>query len=167
MWGPEELGMIILEYPLRRPSSKLTFPRSDTESYPWNQNHQIDIVFDVSSNTANVSSLMYHTFLSLPKPLNSVNWVGFYVVSAQDVLAVGPFQGKVACTRIELGKGVCGAAAEGKKTVIVHDVHDFPGHIACDSDSESEIVVPIIKDSKVSAIISCNISSYCPTRYPV
>jgi len=80
-----------------------------------------------------------------------VNWAGFYVVYPEnpDLLILGPFQGHVACQLIRFGKGVCGVAARDKQTQIVGDVEKFPGHIACDSKSRSEIVVPIIQDSKV------------------
>jgi len=90
---------------------------------------------DPLANAANAASLVYH---SLPE----VNWVGFYFFK-EGQLVVGPFQGMPACSRLTLGKGVCGTAAAERKTIVVPDVHDFPGHIACDSDSASEIVVPI------------------------
>lgn len=82
-----------------------------------------------------------------------MNWAGFYVADPQDPskLLLGPFMGKVACQIIQVGKGVCGAAAERKETVLVDDVEEFPGHIACDGESRSEIVVPIVSgDGKVS-----------------
>lgn len=81
-----------------------------------------------------------------------MNWAGFYVLDASkpDQLILGPFQGKVACQTIAFGRGVCGAAAQSKQTQLVPDVEKFPGHIACDGDSKSEIVVPILKDEKVS-----------------
>ena len=82
-----------------------------------------------------------------------MNWAGFYVAESQDAdrLLLGPFMGKVACQVIQVGKGVCGAAASRKETVLVDDVENFPGHIACDGDSRSEIVVPIVSgEGKVS-----------------
>jgi L-methionine (R)-S-oxide reductase len=91
---------------------------------------------DRIANAANFSSLVFH---SLP----DLNWVGFYFYDGQE-LVVGPFQGKPACVRIALGKGVCGTAAQTRKTQVVYDVHQFAGHIACDSASQSEIVVPLI-----------------------
>ncbi|KAI9709281.1 MAG: hypothetical protein M1820_003401 [Bogoriella megaspora] len=102
-------------------------------------------------NLANASSLIYHALKSLPSPSNQVNWAGFYVLSTtkKDELILGPFQGKVACQTIAFGKGVCGTAAAKKKTQLVPDVEKFPGHIACDSASQSEIVVPIIQNSEV------------------
>ena len=80
------------------------------------------------------------------------SWVGFYVRRG-DELVLGPFQGKVACVRIALGRGVCGTAAAEKRTVIVADVEQFPGHIACDSGSRSEIVVPILRGDRVVAVL--------------
>ncbi len=94
---------------------------------------------DCIANLANVSALLYH---SLP----DLNWAGFYLLKSGE-LVVGPFQGKPACVRIALGKGVCGTAAQRRETVIVSDVHRFPGHIACDSASNSEIVVPLFKNA--------------------
>lgn len=80
-----------------------------------------------------------------------MNWAGFYVLDAtvKDQLILGPFQGKVACQTIRFGRGVCGAAAQSAKTKLVADVEAFPGHIACDGDSKSEIVVPIVQSGKV------------------
>ncbi|WP_250474706.1 GAF domain-containing protein [Caballeronia sp. GAFFF1] len=91
---------------------------------------------DFIANAANFSSLVYH---SLP----DINWAGFYLFDG-DELVVGPFQGKPACVRIALGRGVCGTAARERKTQVVPDVEAFPGHIACDSASRSEIVVPLV-----------------------
>ncbi|NLF06768.1 MAG: GAF domain-containing protein [Pirellulaceae bacterium] len=91
---------------------------------------------DFIANAANTAALVYH---SLPE----VNWVGFYRCRGEQ-LVLGPFQGKPACRRIELGKGVCGTAAVRKTTIVVPDVRVFPGHIACDPDSRSEIVVPLV-----------------------
>jgi L-methionine (R)-S-oxide reductase len=89
------------------------------------------------SNLSNCSAAIKDVF-------DKVSWVGFYLYDG-DKLYLGPFQGKVACTRIEMGKGVCGTAAKKRKTIIVPDVDKYPGHIACDSGSRSEIVVPILK----------------------
>jgi L-methionine (R)-S-oxide reductase len=91
---------------------------------------------DRIANAANFSSLVYHT-------LPDLNWSGFYFFDGVE-LVVGPFQGKPACVRIALGKGVCGTAAQTRLTQVVRDVHEFPGHIACDSASQSEVVVPLI-----------------------
>ncbi|SHI37418.1 GAF domain-containing protein [Pseudobutyrivibrio xylanivorans] len=84
--------------------------------------------------------------------LDDLNWAGFYLMNNGSLL-LGPFQGKVACIRIALGKGVCGTAAEKDETLVVPNVHEFPGHIACDCASNSEIVVPIHKDGKVIGVL--------------
>ncbi|KUJ18027.1 GAF domain-like protein [Mollisia scopiformis] len=107
------------------------------------------------SNLANAASLLWHAYKSLPSPSKDVNWAGFYVLDpiVSNQLILGPFQGKVACQTIKFGKGVCGTAAERKETVLVEDVEEFPGHIACDGDSKSEIVVPILVGGKTVAII--------------
>ncbi|CAK7204089.1 hypothetical protein SEUCBS139899_006842 [Sporothrix eucalyptigena] len=105
-------------------------------------------------NLANTASLLWHALKSLPAPSNEVNWSGFYMADRKEGLILGPFHGKVACQTIALGRGVCGTAAASKKTVRVEDVNQFPGHIACDSASRSEIVVPIVTDEgKLVAII--------------
>ena len=97
------------------------------------------------ANAANMSALLYEA-------LPDLNWVGFYFLQAGE-LVLGPFQGKVACVRIALGRGVCGTAAERRETVIVTDVNAFPGHIACDAASRSEIVVPLIKDGRLLGVL--------------
>ena len=104
---------------------------------------------------ANVSSLLFHT-------LPDINWAGFYLVK-EDSLLLGPFQGKVACVRIAKGRGVCGTAWEEDTVQLVPDVHAFPGHIACDSASRSEIVVPIHQQGKVVAVL--DIDSPLPDRF--
>ncbi|OCK84360.1 GAF domain-like protein [Lepidopterella palustris CBS 459.81] len=106
-------------------------------------------------NLSNTASLLYHALHSLPSPLNMTNWCGFYVLDPKtpNQLILGPFQGHVACQTIAFGKGVCGTAAETKITQLVPDVETFPGHISCDGNSQSEIVVPIIQGGKVVAII--------------
>lgn len=97
------------------------------------------------SNAANLSALIFNT-------LPDLNWAGFYVLDG-NVLRLGPFQGKPACTEIVLGKGVCGTAALEKKTLLVPDVHQFAGHIACDSASKSEIVIPVIIGGHVWGVL--------------
>ena len=104
---------------------------------------------------ANVSSLLFYT-------LPDINWAGFYLVK-EDSLLLGPFQGKVACVRIAKGRGVCGTAWEEDTVQLVPDVHAFPGHIACDSASRSEIVVPIHQQGKVVAVL--DIDSPLPDRF--
>ena len=100
---------------------------------------------DLIANAANFSSLVFH---SLP----DLNWAGFYLLKDGE-LVLGPFQGQPACVRIAMGKGVCGTAAAKRETVIVPNVHEFPGHIACDTASTSEIVVPIMKGEKLIGVI--------------
>jgi GAF domain-containing protein len=85
-------------------------------------------------------------------------WVGFYIVQNEE-LVLGPFQGPIACTRIKKGKGVCGKAWQDASTIIVEDVEVFPGHIACSSDSRSEIVVPIFKGNEIIAVLDCDSKS--------
>lgn len=84
--------------------------------------------------------------------IEDINWVGFYLLR-DGTLRLGPFQGKTACTKIALGRGVCGTAAEKDETVLVYDVHDFPGHIACDSASNSEIVIPLHFEGKIVGVL--------------
>lgn len=96
------------------------------------------------ANAANMSALVYD---QLPE----LNWCGFYLFDGTE-LVLGPFQGKVACVRIALGRGVCGTAASTQQTQLVRDVHSFPGHIACDAASQSEIVVPLIKENRLVGV---------------
>lgn len=100
---------------------------------------------DLVANAANLSSLLYHS-------LSNLNWAGLYFLKDGE-LVLGPFQGKPACVRIAIGAGVCGTAARQRQTLIVDNVHDFPGHIACDSASNSEIVVPILKDDRLIGVL--------------
>jgi len=97
------------------------------------------------ANAANFSSLVYNA-------LPDVNWTGFYFVHGNE-LVLGPFQGKPACVRIEIGKGVCGLSALQLDTIIVPNVHEFPGHIACDAASNSEIVVPVFDGEKILGVL--------------
>ena len=103
-----------------------------------------DVPFLIT-NLANISALIFESF-------PDINWAGFYIMK-NDQLILGPFQGKPACVRIPLGKGVCGTAALEDKTLVVSDVHQFAGHIACDSASESEIVIPIHHGGKVWGVM--------------
>ncbi len=105
---------------------------------------------DLIANLANVTSALKQAFPSF-------SWVGFYLMKEGE-LVLGPFQGKLACTRIKVGSGVCGTAVLRKETIIVPDVEKFPGHIYCDPDSRSEIVVPIIKNGEVLGVL--DIDSY-------
>ncbi len=100
---------------------------------------------DGLANAANLTALIYDA-------LPNLNWAGFYFLRDKE-LVLGPFQGKVACVRIALGRGVCGTAAARQETVVVADVHEFPGHIACDSASESEIVVPLLHEGRLYGVL--------------
>lgn len=104
-------------------------------------------VDNIISNLANVSALLNYF-------LKDINWVGFYLYDDhQNKLLLGPFQGLPACTSIMLGKGVCGAAASLRETLVVPDVHEFPGHIACDANSNSEIVIPLFKEGTLFGVL--------------
>jgi GAF domain-containing protein len=100
---------------------------------------------DFIANCANTAALLWHS-------LSDLNWAGFYRLDGNE-LVLGPFQGKPACVRIQVGKGVCGTAAITGKTVVVPNVHEFPGHIACDAASRSEIVVPLIKNRDLLGVL--------------
>ena len=112
---------------------------------------------DRIANAANLSALVYH---ALPE----LNWAGFYFFDGTE-LVVGPFQGLPACVRIPLDRGVCGAAARTRTTQRVEDVHAFPGHIACDSASRSELVVPLVKDGALLGVF--DLDSPVPARFDV
>ena len=123
---------------------------STNQAEAYNQLHkQLDALLtgenDIIANLSNASAL-------LNQFLQDVNWVGFYMTKEEELI-LGPFQGLPACVRIPFGKGVCGTAAAQKKTLRVSDVHQFPGHIACDAASRSEIVVPIIKDGRTIGVL--------------
>jgi GAF domain-containing protein len=107
---------------------------------------------NVLSNLSNLTAALNNTF-------EKINWVGFYLFDGNK-LYLGPFQGKVACTQIEVGEGVCGTSAKEQKTIIVQDVDKFPGHITCDSGSKSEIVVPIIKNKKFYGVLDVDSYQY-------
>ena len=99
-----------------------------------------------TANLANASALLW-------QHMENINWVGFYKITGEDLLVLGPFQGKPACVKIAVGKGVCGTAVAEDKVQLVYDVHDFPGHIACDCASNSEIVLPIHVGGKVWGVL--------------
>lgn len=104
------------------------------------------------SNLSNLTAVIKDTF-------EKVSWVGFYLFDGQK-LYLGPFQGKVACTNIEIGNGVCGTSAVRRETIIVPDVEEFPGHIACDSNSKSEIVVPIFQNNRLLGVLDLDSHEY-------
>jgi L-methionine (R)-S-oxide reductase len=108
---------------------------------------------DFIANAANAAALLYH---GLPE----LNWAGFYLFRGDSNLVLGPFQGQPACVRIGWGRGVCGTAAAQGRTVIVPDVHQFPGHIACDSASDSEIVVPLVDQGRVVGVLDLDSPQY-------
>ena len=112
---------------------------------------------DRTANAAQLSALLYH---ALPE----LNWAGFYFFDGTE-LVVGPFQGLPACVRIPLDKGVCGAAASTRATQLVEDVHAFPGHIACDAASRSELVVPLVRDGALLGVF--DLDSPEPARFDV
>jgi L-methionine (R)-S-oxide reductase len=130
-------------------SSPKLIPPSDKPSlYIELQSHVAAVLAgerDFIANMANTSAILFHT-------LPQLNWAGFYLFK-QDQLVLGPFQGKPACIRIAMGRGVCGSAAQKRETIVVPDVHQFPGHIACDSASQSEIVVPLIWESRLIGVM--------------
>jgi GAF domain-containing protein len=107
--------------------------------------HLLEGERDLIANASNAAALLFHT-------LPEVNWAGFYF-NRHGELVLGPFQGKPACVRIAIGKGVCGTCAQKKETMVVKNVHEFPGHIACDSASNSEIVVPIVKFNRLIGLL--------------
>ena len=107
----------------------------------------------------NVIANLANTSAFLNEILSDINWVGFYLLE-NDELVLGPFQGKVACVRIPLNKGVCGTAAYNQKTIRVDNVHEFPGHIACDALSCSEIVVPMMKNNQLIGVLDIDSPSY-------
>ena len=107
---------------------------------------------NIISNLSNLTAAIKDTF-------EKVSWVGFYLFDGKK-LYLGPFQGKVACTTIDIGKGVCGTSAEKKETIIVPDVDKFPGHIACDSNSRSEIVVPINNNDEFYGVLDLDSHNY-------
>ncbi len=127
-----------------------TFSGNRLEDYPLLVNQATELwdpTLPLASNLANISAL-------LKLCLDRTNWVGFYLWEEKAAeLVLGPFQGLPACTRIALGKGVCGTAIRTRRTQLVPDVHEFPGHIACDGASRSEIVVPIIRHGEALGVL--------------
>lgn len=105
-------------------------------------------------------SILANTSAFIMQNFDDISWAGFYLLK-NDELILGPFQGKIACTNIPLTKGVCGKAASSRKTVLVEDVHQFEGHIACDSESNSEIVVPLIKNNQLYGVLDLDSTSFC------
>ncbi|MDV8021613.1 GAF domain-containing protein [Rhodococcus sp. IEGM 1330] len=141
----------------------MSFTATELNGSKVEQYHQLTeqargLVFEESNlvaNAANLSALLYH---ALPE----VNWVGFYLYDGTE-LVVGPFQGQPACVRIALSKGVCGAAASTRETQRVADVHAFPGHIACDANTRSEVVVPLYQGETLIGVF--DLDSPVPDRF--
>lgn len=107
--------------------------------------HVLEGETNVITNFANFSALLFNS-------MDNVNWVGFYVFTGKELL-LGPFQGKPACVRLQLGKGVCGTSFANNQTLVVDNVDEFPGHIACDAESKSEIVIPLVKEGKLYGVL--------------
>lgn len=101
---------------------------------------------DAIANAANTSALLF-------EQMPDLNWAGFYFLRDEKELVLGPFQGKIACVRIPVGRGVCGTAVAQAQSVLVEDVHAFPGHIACDAGSRSELVVPLMREGRILGVI--------------
>lgn len=114
--------------------------------------------------TDNNISMLANASALLNDYLDDINWVGFYLID-KGSLILGPFQGKVACTKIDIGKGVCGTAYEKKMMLNVDNVHNFPGHIACDSASNSEIVIPLIDSGKQYGVLDIDSPSFSRFTY--
>lgn len=104
-------------------------------------------------------SILANTSAFIMQNFDDISWAGFYLLKKEELI-LGPFQGKIACTNIPLTKGVCGKAASSKETVLVEDVHQFEGHIACDSESNSEIVVPLIKNNQLYGVLDLDSTSF-------
>ncbi|MBC1488055.1 GAF domain-containing protein [Listeria sp. FSL L7-1485] len=128
--------------------SKMTGPKEENYALALKQvQAMIAGETNLIANLSNISSI-------LNQALTNINWVGFYLLEKEtNQLVLGPFQGLPACIRIPLGKGVCGSAASAQKTYIVEDVHQFPGHIACDAASNSEIVLPLVKNGQLLGVL--------------
>ncbi|NMB38470.1 MAG: GAF domain-containing protein [Firmicutes bacterium] len=122
--------------------------------YQLNQNLAalLESETDWLANLANAAALLFYE-------LENINWAGFYLLKDNE-LVLGPFQGKPACVRIAVGKGVCGSVAAERQTLVVPNVHQFPGHIACDPDSRSEIVVPIISRDTIRGVLDIDSPNY-------
>ncbi|MGG3477923.1 GAF domain-containing protein [Peribacillus frigoritolerans] len=118
------------------------------KNYELVQKQLLALIEDETNRIANLSNAA----ALLNQFLDEINWVGFYLYE-EDQLILGPFQGLPACVRIPMGKGVCGTSAATEKTLRIEDVHQFPGHIACDAVSRSEIVIPLMKDGKLLGVL--------------
>lgn len=117
-------------------------------NYDLLQKQLISLIEDES----NLIAILSNTSALINDHLDQVNWVGFYLIENNELI-LGPFQGHHACVHIQIGKGVCGTAVSNNETQVVKDVHQFPGHIACDANSNSEIVIPIHKDNEIIGVL--------------
>jgi GAF domain-containing protein len=137
-------------------SASFAAPAGDKEQKYKALLSQIDSLIikedNVMSSLSNLTAILKSTF-------ERISWVGFYLYDGQK-LYLGPFQGNLACTNIEIGKGVCGLAANNRETIVVPDVENFPGHIACDARSKSEIVVPIVKNDELFGVLDLDSYAY-------
>lgn len=124
------------------------FQGKKEKNYELVQKQLLALIEDETNRIANLSNAA----ALLNQFLDEINWVGFYLYE-EDQLILGPFQGLPACVRIPMGKGVCGTSAATEKTLRIEDVHQFPGHIACDAASRSEIVIPLMKDGKLLGVL--------------
>ncbi|QPK93646.1 GAF domain-containing protein [Actinomyces sp. zg-332] len=119
---------------------------------------QLEQLQEIIQGEDNQVAVMANTSAFLYECIENLNWCGFYIMESENEMVLGPFQGKIACWRIQVGKGVCGYSARNKTSIIVDNVHEFEGHIACDAASMSELVVPIIIRNEVFGVI--DIDSY-------
>lgn len=115
----------------------------------------VRVVKALAENETDPLALVCNVPAVMEAYLEDINWIGFYILRG-DELVLGPFQGKAACSRIKIGEGVCGTSVQHKKVMLVKDVDEFPGHIACDSASRSELVVPVFKGEEVIAVLDCD-----------
>lgn len=116
-------------------------------------------IFSLLNSNDKLISKLANFCAALKQSFEKISWVGFYFFDGEK-LFLGPFQGKVACTNILIGKGVCGTAAKERKTLVVPNVNEFPGHIFCDAESKSEIVVPIVKDGALMAVLDVDSTQF-------
>lgn len=138
---------------------ELVWPAEKDELYPFLREQAAALLAGEPDDIANMANLSALLWQALPE----INWVGFYRTMGEE-LVLGPFQGKPACVRIPWGKGVCGTAAREKQPQLVPDVHAFPGHIACDGASRSELVIPLLgRDGEVTGVL--DIDSPLPGRF--
>lgn len=137
---------------------KLNINKSEIEIYE----DCFPILEHLLIKTDKLISNMSNYIAFLKQSFAKISWIGFYIIE-NDKLLLGPFQGNVACTEISIGKGVCGTSAIKRETIIVEDVNEFPGHIACDSNSQSEIVVPIIINNQIWGVL--DIDSYSKNSF--